>query len=79
MAGSYHHVVDDQGRLLGPEDLDQVLDTGGDVYEAVREMFGMIWFLADKVMVPGQDIADTVKAASMWHQEGLRLSPGVSD
>ncbi len=47
MAGSYQHCVDKAGRLLDPESLSQMLENGGDVYEAVEEMYGMIWYLAN--------------------------------
>src|SRR4051794_19315315 len=46
MAGSYNHVVTDDGNLRSNERVLQSLENGGDVCEAVEEMYGMIWFLA---------------------------------
>ena len=45
MAGSYRHITEDDGSLSGPED--HRLDNLGDAYEAIEEMYGMIWWLAD--------------------------------
>ena len=55
MAGSYNHCVDEDGQLLNNEDLVGMLENGGDVYEAVEEMYGMIWWLADRVRVAESD------------------------
>jgi hypothetical protein len=44
MAGSYLHVVGDDGALLSNERVNGMLENGGDVFEAVEEMYGMIWF-----------------------------------
>lgn len=46
MAGSYMHIVTDTGRLRSNERVVRSLETGGDVFEAVEEMYGMIWWLA---------------------------------
>ncbi|GAB3251112.1 hypothetical protein [Kineosporia babensis] len=46
MAGSYKHCVDDDGRLLDPQALRGMLENGGDVWEAVEELYGMVWLLA---------------------------------
>lgn len=69
MAGSYRHVVDDAGRLLGPEYVAGTLENDGDVYEAVEQMYGMIWYLADG------DPAK-VERAERYYRWGLGLSPG---
>lgn len=47
MAGSYRHTVNDAGVLYDSEDMTDMLENGGDVFEAVEEMYGMIWFLAE--------------------------------
>ncbi len=58
MAGSWGHVTvtdDDDvlpeqvGTLLSPEQINNMLENGGDVAEAVEQMFGMIWWLADEL------------------------------
>lgn len=50
MAGSYNHVIDDNGNLISPYEMDQMLENAGDVFEAVEEMYGMIWWLAEKAV-----------------------------
>ena len=89
MAGSYKHVVDDEGRLLANEDLVSMLENGGDVYEAVEEMYGMIWSLADRVLVEirsrsphstktdAEFLAEIVEDARTSYKSGLRVSPGT--
>lgn len=68
MAGSYSHLVDDQGRFQGVE----LIDNLGDAYEALEECWGMIWFLA------GGDAA-RVEEAERNYKRGIDLSPGVVD
>lgn len=46
MAGSYNHCVYSDGTLRDFEDMAASLENGGDVWEAVEEMYGMIWYLA---------------------------------
>lgn len=95
MAGSYRHVVDNDGRLLAPEDIDGMLDNFGDVYEALREMYGMVWFLAQSVLdemmsraafdgVLSEAAEDTQRAriveeAQKNYRKGIESSPGVID
>lgn len=55
MAGSYNHVVTNKGNLDSNERVVGMLETGGDVFEAVKDMYGMIWWLA-KQNVGGLDI-----------------------
>ena len=81
MAGSYHHVVDKgTGKLLRAEPLLSMLDCyHGDVYEAVEEMYGMIWWLADtlsELSVAGTP-AEFVESARENYRTGLTLSPGT--
>ena len=71
MAGSYLHCVDDDGRLREPEELG--LENGGDVYEAVEEMYGMIWYLAHQL--GDTDSVDNVEIARQNYRIGLRLAP----
>jgi hypothetical protein len=88
MAGSYQHIVDDEGRLLEPEDLCSMLEcVSGDVYEACEEMYGMIWWLAEQYarsleQAQGEpegthSTAGMVDDARERYKEGLALSPGV--
>lgn len=81
MAGSYNHCVNEEGKLLNNENLNGMLENGGDVYEAVEEMYGMIWWLADKLSNADKERSALywVDAARMQYQDGLDLSPGVED
>lgn len=76
MAGSYNHVINSKGKLMesgrGPGGLSQMLENGGDVYEAVEEMYGMIWFLA-------KGDRSVVENAHQKYREGLIMSPGLKD
>jgi hypothetical protein len=73
MAGSYLHCVDGTGRLRDPQGLGRSLDCcSGDVCEAVRELYGMIWFLA------GGDPTRVADARARW-QEGIGMSPGLAE
>ena len=46
MAGSWGHITDDDGSLLPPGKILDMLDTGGDVCEAFEECYGMVQWLA---------------------------------
>ena len=78
MAGSYRHCVDESGALVSNTELNWLLENGGDVYEAVEEMYGMIWFLAG-----GYDYSDNlvtgmaarVERARREHRTGLQIAP----
>lgn len=89
MAGSYNHVITEEGNLRGPEKVSQTLETGGDVYEAVEEMYGMIWWLADELVTERQRGAGmqtltrserataVIEDAQENYVDGLRLSPST--
>lgn len=67
MAGSYSHCVDDDGKFNGVERLDHL----GDAYEALEEMYGMIWWLA-----AGQP--SVVENARLNYKVGISdFSPGI--
>ena len=65
MAGSYQHIIDENGAFAGHQHL---LDTGGDVYEALEEIYGMIWYLAN-------GDAARVEEARRNYTRGLELAP----
>lgn len=67
MAGSYDHCVNSSGRLRSPSSLSGMLDTDGDVYEAIEEFYGMVWFLAEG------DPA-LVEQARQRYQRGLEMA-----
>ena len=81
MAGSYKHCVNDEGQLLNNENLNGMLENGGDVYEAVEELYGMIWWLATKLNdeYEGTEPLELVEEARIIYREGIQLSPGVED
>jgi hypothetical protein len=76
MAGSYLHVVEEDGRLSSNETVAGMLENGGDVYEAVEEMYGMIWWLATS-HDPGLTPEQKVEQARLRYTEGLAFSPGL--
>lgn len=85
MAGSYNHVVKDDGNLESNEVVADMLENGGDVFEAVEEMYGMIWFLAGDLS--GRSIPDgaesvvikaRVEAALKNYKKGLDLAKAVN-
>jgi hypothetical protein len=69
MAGSYNHATTDDGRLRSPETMSVATETPGDAYETIKEMYGMIWYLANGLPVLVED-------ARRNYRSGLLLSPG---
>jgi hypothetical protein len=67
MAGSYNHVVTDQGNLVSNERFVQMVENLGDAFETVEEMYGMIWLLAS--LTTGGSIPEHVK----WAQENYKI------
>lgn len=77
MAGSYYHVITEDGNLGSPEMVDRILETGGDVYETVEEMYGMIWWLATLAPDAGPLSPDyLVEMARQQYAVGLKLAEG---
>jgi hypothetical protein len=85
MAGSYNHCVADDGQLLVNEELQGMLGChSGDVYEAIEEMYGMIWWLAEQKTL-GSHLnvaqpwtpAEWVERARQRYTYGLDRSPGT--
>lgn len=78
MAGSYNHCVDEDGKLLDPERLAEMLENGGDVYEAIEEMYGMIWFLAEtaRQVLPKLSTKEVVEISNKEYKVGIIESPG---
>lgn len=78
MAGSYNHCVDEHGRLLSNSDMmitGAMIENLGDAYEAIEEMYGMIWFLAVMIQdAPAMSPADLVEHARQNYKAGLKLS-----
>jgi hypothetical protein len=62
VAGSYKHIVNDQGRFIGVSLLDHL----GDAYEALEECYGMIQWLA-------QGDRSRVEQARQSYKAGLEI------
>lgn len=87
MAGSYNHIVKNDGTLGSNEFVVDMLENGGDVYEAVEELYGMIWFLAWQASAPHisldqfksleyarEIVKDIVETARQNYKDGLEVS-----
>lgn len=90
MAGSYNHATTGKGKLRSPKSMIGLVENGGDAYETIEEMYGMIWYLADRIAMYQQDRGDMmgpdewkaaqaeeVEDARKAYKKGIALSPGV--
>ena len=78
MAGSYNHVVGKNGGLRSNLGVVDMLENGGDVFEAVEEMYGMIWYLASNGQTQDAmnlSALELVELARENYKEGLSASP----
>lgn len=64
MAGSYNHIIGDNGEFIGVD----LIDNLRDAYEALEECYGMIWLLAD-------GNKELVEEAASNYKLGLRYAP----
>jgi hypothetical protein len=73
MAGSYNHAVTKNGNLRGPDTMEVATETQGDAYETIEEMYGMIWYLAHRLVdiLPTEDPRDVVEEARQGYEGGL--------
>jgi hypothetical protein len=76
MAGGYGHVVQKDGNLVSDIRIPEMLDTGGDVVETIREMYGMIWYLAG-THSPDREKA-VIEDARHNYQQGLKIAKEVN-
>lgn len=77
MAGSFNHVVTDDGNLGSRDFVNDMLETEGDVFEAVEEMYGMIWWLAaifGAPAAPPSEVKRIVEAARQNYKKGLEIA-----
>jgi hypothetical protein len=75
MAGSYNHVVTNNGNLVDNERFVQMVENLGDAYEAVEEMYGMIWWLAHMAADSGPTPpGELVEMARQHYAVGLKLA-----
>jgi hypothetical protein len=83
MAGSYSHVVTNkQGKLLNPQNFVGMVDSLGDAYETVEEMYGMIHYLAARVELLSPDNmyqtpTQIVEESRVHYRRGIKMSPGI--
>lgn len=75
MAGSYAHIVQKDGNLSSNERISNSLETGGDVFEAIEEMYGMIWYLAGYHVGYEKRMVDDARKN---YREGLKLAKEVN-
>lgn len=78
MAGSFNHVINKKGALRKPSFLLEALDARGwgDVYEAIEEMYGMIWVLAEQLQDQNVGSAEScIEEAQKNYKVGLVSSP----
>lgn len=68
MAGSYLHVVNKHGALRTQAQINNSLENGGDIVEAIEEMYGMLWFLA-------AGNPELIELARVNWQVGYSMSP----
>lgn len=90
MAGSYNHVVTDDGNLRSNERIAASLENFGDVFEAIEEMYGMIWYLTQALVEADASISEealaiyrksmkaVVEEARQHYQEGLTIAKEVN-
>jgi hypothetical protein len=74
MAGSFRHCVTDNGNLRTPESLSGMLENGGDVFEAVEELYGMIWFLAKADHRSDDEAKQRIAGAEREYKQGLKMA-----
>ena len=72
MAGGYGHIVQKDGNLRAPLMISNVLEDGGDVFETVEEMYGMIWFLVSQPDQWAGREKQMVDDARRQYKEGLK-------
>lgn len=71
MAGSYNHATTPDGKLRSPETMTNATETQGDAYETIKELYGMVWWLA----AGDQSL---VEEARVNHLLGIEVeSPGM--
>lgn len=79
MAGSYGHIVQKDGNLRAPLMISNILDNGGDVFETVEEMYGMIWYLAtENVKWSGRE-KQMISDARRNYREGLKRAKEINE
>jgi len=81
MAGSYKHVVTQNGNLRSNESFVDMIENLGDAYEMAEEMYGMIWYIAYHFGAPGAPLSEVkaiVEVAQKNYKEGLEMAKEVN-
>jgi len=78
MAGSYNHIVTDDGNLISNEEFPNMIENLGDAYEAIEEMYGMIWWLANLPAAAREKPRVRVEMARLHYDIGLKLAKQTS-
>lgn len=84
MAGSYNHCIDDNGYLLSNDEMmisEAMIENLGDAYEAIEELYGMIWFLASTFGAPAappSEVKVVVESARVNYKKGLEIAKEVN-
>lgn len=77
MAGSWGHMVNDDGTFRG----DDLLENGGDVKECLEEVYGMVWYLAVQMAHTtdafGATAPELIEEARQHYKEGWTASPST--
>jgi hypothetical protein len=90
MAGSWNHVVNVDGTPYEGEcGMGDLLENGGDINEAVEEMYGMIWYLAREVALlrarayplrpPRSSVIFEIQHAQANYKKGVILGKGEEE
>jgi hypothetical protein len=79
MPGSYNHIITDTGQLISNEEFPKMIENLEDAYETIREMYGMIWWLAalaglEDPAWPDLAAAVVVERARQNYQTGIELA-----
>jgi len=71
MAGSYGHLVNDDLQYIGQK----LLENGGDVTEAIEQLYGMTCWLASRAAIrTGRTYAEMIDDAVANWQTGIALT-----
>lgn len=73
MAGSYNHIINEKGDLRDNERFVDMIENLGDAYEMAEELYGMIWWLANRASGP-ETPEELVEHARQNYAVGLKLA-----
>jgi hypothetical protein len=79
MAGSWQHMTTDTGELRSNESFCDLLENGGDCYEASEQCFGMVQWLAERLANhAGESREYWIGRAEKHYKHGLEIG-GVEE